>query len=57
MSVSAEGITAPTKVRYGLVNSSANMEKLTSYEQSVSLYNTKGDDEKAYPAEQFVWKA
>ena len=57
VSVSAEGITAPTKVRYGLVNSSANMEKLTSYEQSVSLYNTKGDDEKAYPAEQFVWKA
>lgn len=57
VAVSAEGITAPTKVRYGLVNSSPDMGKMTSYEQSVSLYNTKGADEKAYPAEQFVWKA
>jgi sialate O-acetylesterase len=51
-----QNIEKSMQVRYGYSNKSSLITKpLTSCAQSVSLYNTKGEDKKiAYPCEQFL---
>lgn len=56
--LTCDAVSDPQMVRYGYKNKSSLITKpLTSCEQSVCLYNTKGPDkEVAYPAEQFLVK-
>lgn len=50
----AEGVTQPTKVRYGYLN--GDTSRMQSCAESVCLWNTKTDNDQAYPAEQFIWR-
>ncbi len=43
-------------IRYGYASSSSLVNHMERYADCVSLYNTKNNNQVAYPAEQFIWK-